>query len=130
MTTINWNKIPIPRKQTATFKWSSEHAAIVHEGVTLRNGTELPARPWVDETVQQFNTTEAYAQNFQESEDFAQAFTEMAEGFGAKAQEIIETQMWQWPRETVRRNGTVVGSPRDIIDTGELRDSYTMEIRE
>ena len=89
----------------------------------------MPARPWVDETVQQFNATESYAESFQKSEDFAQAFTEMATQFGETAQEIIETEMWEWPRETVRRNGTVVGSPRDIVDTGKLRDSYTMEIR-
>jgi hypothetical protein len=129
MVQVNWNKINIPRKQTATLTWSADHAALVHEGATLKNGTELPARPWVDETVQQFNAPESYADSFQKSEDFAQAFTEMAEGFGEKAQEIIETQMWEWPRETVRQNGTVAGSPRDIVDTGELRDSYSIEVR-
>lgn len=129
MVKANWNKLNIPRKQTATFTWSTDYAASVHEGATLKSGVELPARPWVDETVQQFNATESYAESFQKSEDFAQAFTEMATQFGETAQEIIETEMWEWPRETVRRNGTVVGSPRDIVDTGKLRDSYTMEIR-
>ena len=129
MPTVNWNKINIPRKQTATLTWSADHAAIVHEGAALQNGTELPARPWVDETVQQFNAPESYAESFQQSEDFAQAFTEMAESFGETAQEIIETQMWEWPRKTVRQNGSVVGSPRDIVDTGELRDSYTIEVK-
>lgn len=129
MVKANWNKLNIPRKQTATLKWSAKHAATRHEGATLRNGTELPAEPWIDETVQQFNATEVYAKSFQESEDFVQAFTEMATQFGEKSQEIIETPMWEWPRETVRQNGTVVGSPRDIVDMGELRDSYTMEIR-
>lgn len=35
----------------------------------------------------------------------------------------IEEPKWAYPRETQRRNGDVVGSPRDIVDTGELRDS-------
>ena len=130
MVKANWNKINIPRKQTATLTWSADHAAIVHEGATLQNGTELPARPWVDESVQRFNATESYADNFQQSEDFAQAFTEMAIAFGETAQEIIETEMWEWPRQTVRQNGTVAGSPRDIVDTGELRDSYTIEVNQ
>jgi len=43
---------------------------------------------------------------------------------------------WNWPRETRRRVG-VVGSPRNIVDTGSLRQSgtynfigpYTLEAR-
>jgi len=43
---------------------------------------------------------------------------------------------WNWPRETQRRVG-VVGSPRNIVDTGSLRQSgtysfigpYTLEAR-
>ena len=30
---------------------------------------------------------------------------------------------WQWPGLTRRRSGQLAGSPRDIIDTGELLDS-------
>ena len=30
---------------------------------------------------------------------------------------------WEWPRLTRRRSGRTVGSPRDIIDTGELLNS-------
>ena len=129
MVKANWNKVNIPRKQTATLTWSADHAALVHEGATLRNGTELPARPCVDQTIQQFNAPESYAESFQKSEDFAQAFTEMAIAFGETAQENINAEAWEWPRETVRQNGMVAGSPRDIVDTGELRDSYTIEVR-
>lgn len=30
----------------------------------------------------------------------------------------IQTVQFDWPRQTRRRNGTVVGSPRDIVDLG------------
>ena len=30
---------------------------------------------------------------------------------------------WEWPRLTRRRSGQLVGSPRNIIDTGELLNS-------
>jgi hypothetical protein len=34
--------------------------------------------------------------------------------------EEIQTVQFDWPRKTRRRNGTVVGSPRDIVDTGNF----------
>lgn len=30
----------------ADYTWESDHAAIVHDGATLQNGTELPGTPW------------------------------------------------------------------------------------
>ena len=39
----------------------------------------------------------------------------------------IEETKWDWPRETIRRNKTPVGSPRDIVDLGGLRDSQQRE---
>lgn len=30
----------------------------------------------------------------------------------------IQTVQFSWPRQTERKNGTVVGSPRDIVDLG------------
>jgi hypothetical protein len=39
----------------------------------------------------------------------------------------IESIKWDWPRETVRSNGQSVGSPRDIVDTGGIRDSQKRE---
>lgn len=35
----------------------------------------------------------------------------------------MSTAQFPWPRTTVRRNGQVVGSPRDIVDLGRLRAS-------
>ena len=38
-------------------------------------------------------------------------------------QASFNQQAWQWPRETKRRVGTV-GSPRNIVDIGTLRQSF------
>lgn len=35
----------------------------------------------------------------------------------------MESSTWNWPRETVRRNGSVAGTTRDIVDTGTLKAS-------
>lgn len=37
--------------------------------------------------------------------------------------EELEREQFSWPRETRRRNGSIVGSPRNIVDLGGLRRS-------
>lgn len=49
----------------------------------------------------------------------ARAVTEAA----AIADSEIAAVKWNWPNRTVRQNGEVVDSPRDIIDEGTLRNS-------
>lgn len=39
----------------------------------------------------------------------------------------IEADKWDWPRETKRRSGPTVGSPRDIVDLGGLKNSQKRE---
>ncbi|MBW4422487.1 MAG: hypothetical protein KME13_25295 [Myxacorys californica WJT36-NPBG1] len=51
------------------------------------------------------------------------AFKETVEAYGDECQEAIESPIWKWDGYTLRKNGEFVGSPRDIVDTGELRDS-------
>lgn len=40
-----------------------------------------------------------------------------------------DMDLWQYDRETRRKNGEVVGSPRDIYDTGELYESGIKSLR-
>jgi len=35
----------------------------------------------------------------------------------------IQSVQWDWPRQTKRKNGSTVSSPRDIVDTGDLMRS-------
>lgn len=56
-------------------------------------------------------------------EDFAQA---IGEGY----QEEIESPQWTWLRVTKRKSGAVVGSPRDIVDLGNLKNSQQLFISE
>ena len=43
-----------------------------------------------------------------------------------KFTEEFATTKWSWPRKTLRKNGMLVDSPRDIIDTGRLLNSQEM----
>jgi hypothetical protein len=56
-----------------------------------------------------------------------EAFGEMVGEFAQEINFQIKDNKWTWPRETVRKNGGVVGSPRDIVDTGELKNSQFIE---
>jgi hypothetical protein len=127
MVVTNWKNIKVPRKLTATHSWTAPYAAIVHEGATFSNGTENPARPWVGTAINEYDFVSEYADGFSQSEDFKQAFMAMSEGFGEACQANLEDVRWQWPRTTVRKSGDVVASPRDIVDTGELKNSYEVQ---
>ncbi|WP_138503396.1 hypothetical protein [Nostoc sp. PA-18-2419] len=55
-----------------------------------------------------------------------QAFDVVVEVQGEAFQNAIASPIWEWPRETVRKNGETVGSPRDRVDTEELIDSLVI----
>ena len=44
---------------------------------------------------------------------------------GAQFQEEIRDTQFGWPNKTRRKNGELVGSPRDIVDTGNFASSQT-----
>jgi len=52
-----------------------------------------------------------------------QALKDVAPDFARANTQAIESEVYFHPRDTKRRNGDTVGSPRDKVDTGELRDS-------
>lgn len=55
------------------------------------------------------------------------AFDRLVAEFEDLQIEQLEAVRWKWAdRVTVRQSGQVVGSPRDIVDTGKLRDSLNV----
>lgn len=60
------------------------------------------------------------------AEDAARRATSIVLGeLSAAFQQSFTAQAWAWPRPTVRSNGSTVGSPRNIIDTANLRQSHS-----
>lgn len=41
----------------------------------------------------------------------------------------LSANVWDWPRDTVRKNGSVAGTTRDITDLGRLRDSLVLDTK-
>jgi hypothetical protein len=51
------------------------------------------------------------------------AFKETVTEYAQRAQEAFALPDWAWSGTTRRRNGEVAGSPRNVVDSGALRDS-------
>lgn len=45
--------------------------------------------------------------------------------FEVALQDAFDSAVYFWDRDTIRSDGSVAGSPRDIVDTGALKDSQT-----
>ena len=58
---------------------------------------------------------------------FAKAFAKTTEELADTCQNAIEADIYDWDRATLRSNGQVVTSPRDIVDTGQLLNSLEVE---
>jgi hypothetical protein len=129
MVEVRWNQIDTPSRITAILSWNVPYAAAVHEGATFKSGTEMPSRPWVIYSAEEYDFLSQYKYNFiHNSYNFRQAFINVANEFGEVCQESIRSPVWQWNRLTVRRSGEVVTSPRNIVDLGNLLASYSLEI--
>lgn len=133
----NWSDINIPRSRTAILSWhkdypqKSSYAAITHEGGTTHNGVGIPSRPWVSDTISSFTGNkfnESRDYHIMISHDIEDWFDAIAFDFGQACQTQMEQEVYEWGRITIRENGELVSSPRNIIDMGNLRDSYQIEI--
>ncbi|MBD2489033.1 hypothetical protein [Aulosira sp. FACHB-615] len=56
----------------------------------------------------------------------AKSFDVAVDALADSCQNALADDIWDWPRQTVRRNGDVVGSPRDRVDSEELIDSLVI----
>lgn len=52
------------------------------------------------------------------------AFRSANEKFGEESQREITSPKWDWPGDTHRKNKKIAGKKRDIVDLGQIRDSY------
>lgn len=51
-----------PARGVWLWLWAVPYALVIHEGATLRNGGEYPARPWTKRAVADYQPAEKFAQ--------------------------------------------------------------------
>lgn len=120
MPKLTWNP-PIVPERTATYHWAEPHAAIVHEH-------PITPRRWTDHAIAELQPAERLAEHYQQTGSVVSAFEAMAHDLNQGFRDAIESPIWDWPRATIRSDGSVVTSPRDILDTGALRDSQSFTL--
>lgn len=126
MVKVKWNFPELPR-QKAVYRWTAEHASLVHEGYQRQDGTQAPARPWTQIALQNADIAAIFEVEFvRASGNMLRAWIATAERLDGEFRAAIEVEVYEWDRETVRSDGSVVSSPRDIVDTSELRDSQEL----
>jgi hypothetical protein len=110
----------------ATFSWGVRYAAIVHNGATLKNGTVIPARPWTTVALETFDVAKAFETLVAQGLPVETAFKQVAIALGGRFQETMTEEIFDWPNPTNRKDGTVAGTKRNIVDRGMLRASQSV----
>jgi hypothetical protein len=123
----NWNP-PNLTHTKATFSWNVPYAAAVHEGEITPSGSVLPARPWTDHVVANIDAEREFASAYKDTDDLNNSFQSFVQVYFGEFQDAIASEIWSWPRPTRRTDGSVVTSPRSIVDTGELLRSQEVEL--
>ena len=127
MAKLNWNDCTI-EPQSALFGWATDKAVSVHEGQLLENGRFLPARRWTDVGLFECDPKESFIEHFEDSP--VEAFRQMANELNDAFTSAIESPLYSWPNATLRSNGVLATSPRNIVDTGELQNSQYLILSE
>lgn len=121
----SWNP-PKVKPQAAKFISGAEYSANVHEGGDPRpDGTRTPARRFIDAAVAETPIEEEIVENF--DGDVNEAFEAGARLLHQNIKGMILDKRWEWDRLTRRKNSEVAGTLRDIVDTGELYRSQSLE---
>ena len=123
---LSW-KPPDISSKTAVYNWGVDYASVVHNGA-FGDGIRIFPRPWVYRTVSRNDVLSLFADHVVKTKDFNKAFTETVQDLEFLFTDAIESSDWQYPTITTRKNGETVGSPRDVVDLGNLRDSLTVTI--
>ena len=120
-----WNPPEIPENLGCEFKWGGPTAPYA-TSVYFGQGRGKPARPWAEYTIETANHEQMLADAVIPL-DFEQTFVNYAYSLGFAFEETFEEEIWSWPRETIRTDGTIAGLTRNLIDTRRLQESQQIQ---
>lgn len=127
MVDVRWNKIDFDLS-TAVYRWLCDHAVFVYSGFQRNDGTVAPARQWTDAAIAETDVQAIFIREYtRNAGNMQRTWLATVEQLGQRFKDMIQDERWDWDRETVRSDGSVVGSPRDAVDTGELLNSQIIE---
>lgn len=104
-------KFPTYQNRKAYLTSSAEYSGYVVYGTSKMMGRNF--------FMDGFDRTD-YKTIFVEGGDLNKQFDAYSKELFSEIKESVTDSRWRWSGRTRRRNGTLVGSPRNIVDTGEL----------
>jgi len=125
---LDWNPLEI-EAESARIISAPDHSFDVHYGESRADGTMTPARGYMSAAQDVFPLEDVFVSQLQvEGGSFHDAFVNTGEALLEEVKGQITDVKWEWDRATVRSSGEVVGTPRSIVDTGELLEGQILEI--
>lgn len=122
----SWNPIELPTEEVSSrHSWGGVQAPYA---IAVFFGLEKGhvARPWTEYAIEN-SDHERMLRDSVVLLDPVDTFVNYSYSLGFEFQEAIESDIWDWPNRTLRVSGEIVDSPRNIVDTGRLRDSQDIE---
>jgi hypothetical protein len=125
---LTWIPPAIPQEIIAQYSYSADHAVTVHEGEVTAGGQIVWARPWTDVAIGRNDLPQLVAGNVRQGMSIPDAFINTAEYMATEFQDVIDNHDWGF--EGRGEKIYQAGSPtwRTITDSGDLRNSQSMEI--
>lgn len=124
---LDWNPPRIEIKK-ARYKWNKNYAAINHEGGISKDGTKFYPRRWTQVAIQRFvNVPLTFQQQYYSTQDIEAAFFNTVEALSQGFNDAMDWEGYDWQGATLRSDGELVTTPRNIVDTGALKHSQTID---
>ena len=124
MPELRLNDIDFP-SMAANYAWNVDYAADVHEGEAgFSRGIN---RPFTEVAVAEYPIEQRFAELTEAGFTLEQAFTQLAKDLGDQFKDVIDNYDWGINSNRIKR---FKDSPtwRTITDSGDLRDSQTLEV--
>ncbi len=128
---LKWNPPNVPNQTIAAFAWGNsevDYAADVALGPTYVGGTRGVARDWTEVSIQRTDCPAVLAANYRG--DIRQAFQGFVDHMGADFSDVIDNHDFGSGGKNEKQFRPGVPTWSSISDSGALRDSLQIEVRE
>lgn len=128
---LQWNAPEIPNQLLADFQWGDanvDYADSVHNGEISLGGIKSVARPWTDVAIAETNCPAVFAANYRG--DVREAFQGFVDRMKDKFDDVIDTHDFGMGGANEKQFRPSVPTWSSISDSGALRDSLQIEVRE
>ncbi|MBW4580691.1 MAG: hypothetical protein KME42_14090 [Tildeniella nuda ZEHNDER 1965/U140] len=124
---LKWNEDFEAPSLVASYEWSAPYADEVHMGLHYIGGRGV-ARPWTTVAISETNCPKVFADHYRG--DIRVAFAAFAHDMAGRFSDTIDNHNWSIASDNPKQYRPGVPTWQKITDSGALRDSLQMEVRD